>query len=155
MHQPEILKEVDRDKLTGWLKLAGLPLLRTAFYFEDMGFPILFVRQYLRKHKHVLLSGGRIQREIRGVNEVEFLYGLAEAMGIDTSKIAGKSSAFARTKTTASECLRVLDDANKQIDGNEQQQKDIFEELDGVKDKNACSGAKLKHQHIVVESKRY
>ena len=80
-----------------------------------MGFPPLFVRPYFRKHKNVLQSGGRIQRKVHGVNEVEFLYGLAEAMGIDTSKIARKSSNFTRTKAIAQECLRILEIADNEI----------------------------------------
>jgi len=55
-------------------------------FFEKMGFQSRFVRQFLRKHRKVLLPGGRVARKVRGINEIDFLYGLADAIAADTTE---------------------------------------------------------------------
>jgi hypothetical protein len=108
MKHLEILKEVDRKKFTRWLELVGFPLLTEPSFFESMGFPSVFVRQHLRKHKHVLRPGGQIQRSVRGVHEVEFLRGVADALGVRPFEDAWDPRDMMTTRAVARKCLEAL-----------------------------------------------
>jgi hypothetical protein len=85
-------------------------------FFENMGFPSWSVRQFLRKHRKVILPKGRVLRKVRGINEIDFLYGLADAIGAETTEARRNSSGWKRTVLCAEACLRVLE----RIDGEGQ-----------------------------------
>ena len=121
MRQPETLQRVNNSRLKNWLLVAGPPWLRTPTFFEEMGFPAWFVRRYFRKHRNALRLGGKIQRKVRGVNEVDILYGLAEALGIDSSEMSRRSGRHERIAALAHKCLRVLDAMDGDVDDKEQQ----------------------------------
>lgn len=121
MKQPEILERVDKKRLQKWLLIAGQPLLREPSFFEEMGFSSFFVRQYFRKHRYVLQPGGAIQQKVRGINEVDFLYGLAEAIGINTSEMTIRNDRNRRAEDIARECLRVLDEVDGDVNDKETQ----------------------------------
>ena len=79
----------------------------------QMGFPETFVRQYLRKHRNATKLNGKRVKAVRGVSEIDFLRGLAEAIGAETSKINEKLSRSNRIQSMAEACLSLLD----RIDG--------------------------------------
>jgi len=151
MKQTEILKEVNQDKLRYWLLLTGPPLLRDTSFYEEMGFPAWFVRQYLRKHSYVLQLDGRIQRKVRGINEVDFLYGLAEAIGINTSEMNRRNYRYRQATDIARECLRVLDEMDGDDDDNEPEQIVVSEEVMRSDKSNVRSGAKRGHKYVTVK----
>jgi hypothetical protein len=78
----EIFANVDEEQLRPWFRSVLLATLVEPRFFEGMGFPSSFVRQFLRKHRKVLLFGGTVARGVRGINELEFLRGLAEVLGV-------------------------------------------------------------------------
>lgn len=116
MEQAEILEKVDKEGLKHWLSHVGMPVLVEPSFFVYMGFEQCFVRQFLRKHRKVLLPNGTVQRGVRGVSEVDFLWGLADSIGADTTEARRISSGWKRTRSCAEACLRVLE----RIDGEEQ-----------------------------------
>lgn len=104
-----IFELVDKEKARCWLQSVCGPTLVTPSFFEKMGFPPWFVRQYLKKHKEVLCVGGIVKRDVRGVSETDFLWGLADAIGADTSQARRSSAQAKRTKMCADACVEVLD----------------------------------------------
>ena len=109
MEQREILKQVDEEMLRHWLSCCRLPMVVEPCFFEHMGFPSWFVRQYFRKHSGVLQMDGRVQRNVRGVSEAGFLWGLAEAIGADTTEADRTRSNWKRTRLCVEACLAALD----------------------------------------------
>ena len=116
-----ILENVDFKELKQWLTIVCMPFLREPAFFEAMGFSPCFVRQFLKKHRYVLLSGGAIQRKVRGVNEIDFLYGLAEVMGIAVSAINRNINSNSQAGAIGRECLHVLDELSGDINNKEMQ----------------------------------
>ena len=51
MTEPEILKDVDQQKLRQWLTDLNGHRVWAPIFFESMGFPQDFVREYLREHE--------------------------------------------------------------------------------------------------------
>ena len=78
----EIFANVDEQQLRTWLRSVLLATLVEPRFFESMGFPPSFVRQFFRKHRKVLRFDGTVARGVRGVNELEFLRGLAKVLGV-------------------------------------------------------------------------
>ena len=109
MEQIEILKDVKQDRLKRWLFLAGPPLLRKPYYFEEMGFPSWFVRQFYKKHKSVLRHDGEVQRGVRGVSGIDFLWGLAEAIGADIADAKRTPSEWKRIRLCVGACIKTLE----------------------------------------------
>ena len=151
MRQAEILERVNKDRLKNWLLLAGPPLLRDTSFYEEMGFPAWFVRQYFRKHSRVLQLDGTIQRKVRGINEVDFLYGLAEAIGINTSEMTRRNYRYRRAADIARECLRVLDEIDGDDDDNEPEQIVVSEEVRRSGKLNVYSDEKRGHKCVTVK----
>jgi len=115
MDSQGILELVDKEKMRRWLQSVCGPTLVTPGFFEQMGFPAWFVRQYLKKQRKVLLRDGTVQHRVRGVFEMDFLWGFAEAAGADTARARQMSPGYMRTTSSAEACLKALDEA----DGNE------------------------------------
>jgi hypothetical protein len=64
----------------------------------------------------VLRLDGEVLRGVRGVSEIDFLMGLANALGADTARAKRASSQWSRIGPTADACMRILD----QFDRNDQ-----------------------------------
>ena len=116
MEQPEILNRVDKGKLRTWLCTLVIPWIVKPIYFAQMGFPDVFVRQYLKKHNGARKQNGDTVQGVRGVSETDFLWGLAGAIGADTSEANRTQSSWSRTRLCVEACLAALD----RIDGREQ-----------------------------------
>jgi hypothetical protein len=116
MEQPEILNGVDKDRLRKWLRTLVIPWIVKPMYFLQMGFPDVFVRQYLKKHNGARKQNGDTVQGVRGVSETDFLWGLAEAIGADTSEASRTQLNWNRTRLCVEACLTALD----RIDGMEQ-----------------------------------
>jgi hypothetical protein len=113
MDSRQILELVDKEKTRCWLQSVCVPTLVAPSFFEKMGFPSWFVGQFLRKQRKVLLLDGTVQRGVRGVSELDFLWGLADAIGADTSQARRMSSVPRQIRICAEACISALD----QIDG--------------------------------------
>jgi hypothetical protein len=109
MEQLEILEKVDKDKFRTWLRTLVIPWIVKPGYFVQMGFPDALVRQYVKKHDKAAKPNGEMIRGVRGVSEADFLWGLAEAIGADTSDANRVQSHWSRTRLCAEACLAVLD----------------------------------------------
>jgi hypothetical protein len=110
MDSQQILELVDKEKTRCWLQSVCGPTLVSPSFFEKMGFPAWFVRQYLKKHKTVLCVGGTVKRHVRGVSETDVLWGLADGIGADTSQTRSSSVPANMTRMCAEACLKVLDE---------------------------------------------
>jgi len=89
---------------------SSLPLVVKPDFFERMVFTRWFVFQYLRKHDKVRQQDGTILRGTRGVSEVDFLYGLADALGAYAKDTDRNSSRSHKIRTMAKACIYVLDE---------------------------------------------
>ena len=116
MEQPEILNRVDKAKLRTWLRTLVIPWIVKPMYFVQIGFPDTFVRQYLKKHNGARKQNGDTVQGVRGVSETDFLWGLAGAIGADTSEANRTQSSWSRTRLCVEACLAALD----QIERREQ-----------------------------------
>jgi hypothetical protein len=101
----EILANVDQEQLRPWLRSVLLATLVEPRFFERMGFPSSFVRRFLRKHRKVLRFDGTVVRGVRGVNELEFLRGLAEVLGVRPFAESWDSRDTTTTTAVARQCL--------------------------------------------------
>jgi hypothetical protein len=108
MKLQEITERVDKKELMHWLATAGMPLLREPSFFEKMGFDRCYVHQFLKKHKNVLKTGGEVKKNVKGISDTDFLIGLAEKLGIDTSKITLRGSNCIRMTEIAKLCMQVI-----------------------------------------------
>jgi hypothetical protein len=109
MKEPEVLNRVDKKKLRTWLRTLVIPWIVKPIYFAQMGFPEVFVRQYWRKHNRATKLNGETIRGVRGICETDFLWGLAEALGADTSGASRTQSSGSRTRLCVEACLAALD----------------------------------------------
>jgi len=109
MERPEILNRVDKKKFRTWLLNLVIPWIVKPGYFAQMGFPETFVRQYLKKHNGARKQNGEAVRGVRGVFETDFLWGLAEAIGADTSEASRTQLNWNRTRLCVEACLTALD----------------------------------------------
>jgi hypothetical protein len=125
MEQPEILNRVDKKKLRTWLRTLVIPWIVKPGFFIEMGFPEVFVRQYLKKHNGARKQNGEAVRGVRGVSETDFLWGLAEAIGANTSEANRAQLGWDRTRLCIEACLAVLE----QIDDEEQTKEPRIAEL--------------------------
>jgi hypothetical protein len=115
MSEPKILQNVDKEQLQNWLSNLVIPCIVKPNIFVQMGFPELFVRQYLKKHRNATKLNGEKAKPVRGVSEIDFLNGLSEAIEADTSEADQERSAWNAMRLRAKACIRVLD----KIDGEE------------------------------------
>jgi len=109
MEQPEILNRVDKKKLRTWLRTLVIPWIVKLGYFVQMGFPEFFVRQYLKKHGTATKLNGETVHGVRAVSETDFLWGLAEALGADTSEANRTQANWRRNRLCVEACLAALD----------------------------------------------
>ena len=109
MKLPEVLMSVNKQRLRSWLSSIVVPRIVERNYFVDMGFPESFVRQYFKKHKDATKLNGEKVKKVRGVSENDFLKGLADAIGADTSEADQERVAWNAMRQRAKACLRVLD----------------------------------------------
>jgi hypothetical protein len=114
MLQLQILDTVDRAKTKSWLSCIYWPLIVQPDFFITMGFPRGFVLQYLRRHSNVLRQDGQNLQAVRGISELDFLQGLAEAIGADTSKANRKLAAAEKTRRLALNCLARLNEIDRE-----------------------------------------
>ena len=110
MSRPEIIQNVDMVKLRNWLSILVIPWIVKPSFFVQMGFSDLFVRQYFKKHKDATKLNGEKVKKVRGVSENDFLKGLADAIGADTSEADQERAAWNAMRQRAKACLRVLDE---------------------------------------------
>lgn len=103
-----IFASVDQEQLRMWLGSVLLPTLMEPQYFQAMGFPAGFVRRFFNKHTRVLLFNGAVQRGIRGVNELEFLRGVAEALGVRSFADTWDPRDMGTTTAVAQQCRHAL-----------------------------------------------
>ncbi len=109
MEPQAILKRVDREKLQKWLSTLVIPWIVKPSYFIQMGFSEMFVRQYVKNHKNAVRLNGEIVRRVRGISEIDFLWGLAEAIGADTTEANLTRSKVKQTRLCIEACLAVLE----------------------------------------------
>lgn len=110
MKQSEVLDNVDMEKLRRWLSNLVLPWIVKPIFFVNMGFPEVFVRQHIRKHKTVALPNAKITRKVRGISETDFLWGLAEVVGADTTEAKRGLSGSRRIMLCAEACVKALNE---------------------------------------------
>ena len=110
MSQPKVLKNVNKDKLKNWLSNLVIPCIVRPCFFVQMGFSESFTRQYLKKHRNATKLNGEKVKKVRGVSENDFLKGLADAIGADTSEADEERAAWNAMRQRAKACLRVLDE---------------------------------------------
>jgi hypothetical protein len=110
MEQTEILSRVDKEKLRTWLSTLVIPWIVKPDYFLQMGFPEVLVRRYVKKHRNATKLNGEKVKGVRGVSETDFLYGLANAIGADTSEADQEKTVWNAMRLRAKACLKVLDD---------------------------------------------
>jgi hypothetical protein len=103
----DIFATVDRELLRKWLRSVLLPLLVAASFFESMGFEPWFVRRFLHKHAKVLRFDGTTGPG-RGISELEFLRGVAEALGVRRFEDAWDPRDTVTTTAVAQKCLEAL-----------------------------------------------
>jgi hypothetical protein len=101
----EIFANVDEERLRTWLRSVLLATLVEPRFFESMGFPPSFVRRFCRKHDKVLRFDGTVARGVRGVNELEFLHGLAETLGVRPFAEPWDPRDTTATTAVAGQCL--------------------------------------------------
>jgi hypothetical protein len=75
---------------------------------ERQGFNPAFIERFNRKHDRVLYFNGTIARGPRGVNELELLRGLAEALDVRPFKDGWNPRDIATTTKVARQCLDAL-----------------------------------------------
>lgn len=109
MKRPEILVGVDIEKLRKWLSILVIPWIVKPSFFMQMGFSESFVRQYFKKHRNATKLNGEKVKKVRGVSENDFLIGLAEAIGADTSEADQERAGWYAMRLRAKACLRVLE----------------------------------------------
>ena len=109
MSQPEILQNVDKDKLRNWLSILVIPWIVKPSFFVQMGFSESFVRHYFKKHKDATKLNGEKIKKVRGVSENDFLKGLADAIGANASEADQERVAWNAMRQRAKACLRVLE----------------------------------------------
>lgn len=109
MERREILNRVDKEDLRKWLRTLVIPWIVKPGFFIKMGFPEVFVRQYLKKHNGARKQNGEPIEGVRGVSETDFLWGLAEALGAETSKANRAQLGWDRIRLCAEACLVALD----------------------------------------------
>lgn len=109
MPATEILENVSKERLQGWLGSVAVPTLVKPQFFEDMGFRPVFVRQFLKKHAKVLRFDGTIARGVRGINELELLRGLADALGVRPFADQWDPRDIMTTTAVARACLHTLE----------------------------------------------
>jgi hypothetical protein len=104
----DIFARVDQERLQGWLGSVLLPVLVNLSFFESMGFESSFVRRFFHKHTKVLRFDGTIGRGLRGINDVEFLRGVAEALGVRSFADTWDPRDMGTTTAVAQQCLAAL-----------------------------------------------
>jgi len=109
MSRTQILQNVDMVKLRNWLSNLVIPWIVKPSFFVQMGFNDSFVRQYLKKHRNAIKSNGEKVKKVRGVSEIDFIYGLADAIGAETSEADKERAAWNAMRLRAKACIRVLD----------------------------------------------
>ena len=112
MSQPEILQNVDMVKLRNWLSILVIPWIVKPSLFVQMGFSELFVCQYLKMHRNATKLNGERIKAVRGVSEIDFVRGLADAIGADTLKADQERAAWNAMRLRAKACMKVLDKIN-------------------------------------------
>lgn len=108
MRQTDILNAIDKERLEKWLSTLVIPWIVRPSYFIQMGFPESFVRQYLKKHRNAVRINGEIVKEVRGISEADFLWGLAEAIGADTTQASRAQSVTNQTRLYVKACQAAL-----------------------------------------------
>jgi len=104
----DVLARVDMQRLRAWLGSVLVPTLVHVRYFEVMGFDSAFVRRFYRKHDCVLQFDGTLARNVRGVNEIEFLRGIAAALGVRPFEDDWDPRDTVTTMAVAQKCLDAL-----------------------------------------------
>lgn len=114
MSQPEILQNVDMVKLRNWLSIIVIPWIVKPSFFMQMGFSELFVRLYFKKHKDATKLNGEKIKKVRGVSEMDFLNGLAEAIEADCSKGDAKLCKSNQVDAWRDACIARLDEIERE-----------------------------------------
>ena len=109
MKRPEILVGVDIEKLRKWLSTLVIPWIVKPNFFVQIGFSESIVCQYFKKHRNATKLNGERVKAVRGVSENDFLKGLAEAIGADTSEADQERAGWYAMRLRAKACIRALD----------------------------------------------
>lgn len=104
----DIFAEYDTEHPRMWLRTVLLPVLVNARYLESKGFKASFVRRFDKKHSRVLRFDGTVARQVRGVNELEFLRGVADALGIRSFEDPWDPRDTVTTTAVARKCLEAF-----------------------------------------------
>ena len=104
----DIFENVDMERLRAWFGSVLLPVLVHRQYLESKGFKTSFVQRFVKKHDRVRGPDGIIRRGIRGVNELEFLRGVADALGVRPFEDEWDPRDTATTTAVARKCLEAL-----------------------------------------------
>jgi hypothetical protein len=104
----DLFANVDMERLRAWLRSVLLPVLVDRRYLEGIGFETSFLQRFNKKHSRVLRFDGTTGRGVRGVHELEFLRGLAEALGVRPFEDPWDPRDIATTTIVARQCLDAL-----------------------------------------------
>lgn len=104
----DIFASGDMERPRTWFRTVLLPVLVDRQYMEGRGFKASFVRRFDKKHSRVLRLDGTIARKVRGVNEIEFLRGVAESLGVRPFEDDWDPRDTVTTTAVARKCLEVL-----------------------------------------------
>jgi len=98
----------DMERPRAWLRTVLLPVLADRQHMESRGFKASFVQRFDKKHSRMLRFDGTIARKVRGVNEIEFLRGVAESLGVRPFEDDWDPRDTVTTTAVARQCLEVL-----------------------------------------------
>ncbi len=104
----DIFASGDMERPRAWLRTVLCATLVNRQCLEGMGFKASFVQRFDKKHSRVLRLDGTIARKVRGVNEIEFLRGVAEALGVRPFEDDWDPRDTVTTTAVARKCLEVL-----------------------------------------------
>jgi hypothetical protein len=109
MRALDIFASDDMERPRAWLRTVLCPTLVNRRFLESRGFNASFVRRFDKKYSRVLRLDGTLARAVRGVNEVEFLRGVADALGVRPFEDKWDPRDVVTTTSVARQCLEALD----------------------------------------------
>lgn len=116
MIRSKVLTSVDERKLREWLTEANGHSVFAPRFFLNMGFSPAMVHRHSRVHrsndgcKQYISMTGRAVKSLHGIWGLEFLWDLAESLGVNTSEANTKRGTGRQAKLLADAVLKVLDE---------------------------------------------
>ncbi len=104
----DIFASGDMERPRAWLRTVLCPTLVDRQFLESRGFKASFIHRFEKKHSRVLRFDGTVARGVRGINELEFLRGLADVLGVRSFEDLWDPRDTVTTTAVAQKCLDAL-----------------------------------------------